>query len=165
MNLKDPAVSTALTLGLHTCAPTPGIFTWVLGIKLGSLCLYNKHFTDGAISPAFYSHFVLEWVETWRDCLSLSDWGNIRTDIFTFRSSCPQCSLCQSIPVQQCYHFFVLSSPLIMWICMWVGTGCCTCECSVYRDWKRDWDRGCCEQPNVDARNQNLLITMNSKCS
>lgn len=54
MNLKDTTVSTAPTLALHTCAPTPGIFTQVSGIELGSLCLYNKHFTDGDISPAFY---------------------------------------------------------------------------------------------------------------
>lgn len=37
--------------GLHVHALTQRPFTWVLGIKLWSSCLQDKHFIDWAISP------------------------------------------------------------------------------------------------------------------
>lgn len=59
LNPKEPPFSAASVLGLETT--TPGFlfiyFTWVLGIKLRSLCLQGKHFINGTISQALIQRF------------------------------------------------------------------------------------------------------------
>lgn len=42
---RNSSASTSPELGLQTQATMSDIFTWVLGIELGSLCLQSKGFT------------------------------------------------------------------------------------------------------------------------
>lgn len=49
MSRKDFPVFASAGLGLQVHATLPGFFMCVLGLKLGSLCLYGKHLTE--LSP------------------------------------------------------------------------------------------------------------------